>query len=336
MILSTNASLSFNTAGNYPAPRTYPVYTPGAGCGYSFDQPIPFVSNAVHRAAIFGPLMDIYPQAGIDNGKMNWKVFGEYPCRTMVVNYSDIRYFSCTTTHFLTTQMVLYETTNVIEVYVGERPSGCSFNSGSAVLGIQNYDGTQAYTPPGRNTGDWSASSEAWRFTPDGAPNWAFAWLHANYNFISADPTMTVCEPGTYIAQATYYSCGGEIVTDEDTVVITRDVDFEVDLGEDISICGNGEEIVLDATPTPPTDATYEWFLDGVSIPGATASTYTVMPPPITDYFIGVYSVDVTMGDCAINDAIEIEFRQQPIIAEEPLDIGICDASPDPNIVDLT
>ncbi len=63
----------------------------------------------------------------------------------MVISIPNVNYYNgigdvgCNN-QSLTSQIVLYETTNVVEVYVLERPSGCSWNSGNAVIGIQ--DGT--------------------------------------------------------------------------------------------------------------------------------------------------------------------------------------------------
>ena len=72
--------------------------------------------------------------------------------------------------------IVLYETTNVIEVFILQKPTCLGWNNGNAVLGIQNLPGTVAYTPPGRNTGNWDAFVEAWQFLPtDGVNDDPFA-----------------------------------------------------------------------------------------------------------------------------------------------------------------
>src|SRR5690606_39226777 len=126
----------------------------------------------------------------------------------------------------LTSQIVIYETTNVVEVYVENRYSGCSWNDGNAVLGIQNQNGSLGYTAPGRNTGDWAATNEAWLFTPNGASNIAFSWLDASGTVIGTDPTINVCptdQATTYTARAVYTNSNGDVVTETDEVTVTRE-----------------------------------------------------------------------------------------------------------------
>ena len=165
MVIGSNAVVSFDLANNEP----------GDYCDWSFDDPIP--SPNLFLTTIFGPYMDVDPSVQ-GSGFINWAVFGESPCRTMVVNFPNITYFGSACPNLsLTSQIVIYETTNVVEVYVQDRPSGCTWNDGNAVLGIQNQNGTVGYTAPGRNTSDWAATNEAWRFTPNGASNVAFSWL---------------------------------------------------------------------------------------------------------------------------------------------------------------
>jgi len=70
-----------------------------------------------------------------------------------------------------TQQIVLYESTNNIEVYIEDKPVCSTWNSGNAVIGIQNGTGLIGIAPLNRNTGAWSATHEAWRFHYIGDPN---------------------------------------------------------------------------------------------------------------------------------------------------------------------
>src|SRR5690606_5300831 len=71
---------------------------------------------------------------------------------------------------------------------------------------IQNGAGTLATVPPGRNTGAWSATNEAWRFTPSGQSIVDFSWLNEDGSVLSTDTNITVTptETTTYTAQAIY------------------------------------------------------------------------------------------------------------------------------------
>lgn len=131
-------------------------------CPWSFSASCP--SNNLPLNSIFGAYHDIDPSVC---GGIFWDVVGAPPCRTFVVKYVNVCHYSCNNLQS-SMEIVLYETTNVIEVYIQNKPTCNSWNNGNALIGIQNANGTTGLTPPGRNTGPWSASNEAWRFVPTG------------------------------------------------------------------------------------------------------------------------------------------------------------------------
>ena len=293
MVIGSNAVVSFDLANNQP----------GDFCDWSFDDPIP--SPNLFFTTIFGPYMDVDPSVQ-GSGIINWAVFGESPCRTMVVNFPNIPYFGSACPNLsLTSQIVIYETTNVVEVYVQDRPSGCTWNDGNAVLGIQNQNGTVGYTAPERNTSDWAATNEAWRFTPNGASNVAFSWLDSMGTVIGTDTTINVCptdQSTTYTAQAVYTNCNGDVITETDEITVTRIGSFTVDLGGDQELCdAESYDITAEITGGDPTDATFLWNT------GETTQTITVTTS-------GTYSVDVTIGTCTISASVVINFNELPLI----------------------
>ncbi len=77
-----------------------------------------------------------------------------------------------------------------------------------------------------------------------------------------------------------------------------------VTVAADVTSVQVGETATLTATATPAT-ATYQWFVDGVAIPGATSATYaaTTNTPGVYDY-----TVEVTGdGGCTVtSDGVEI------------------------------
>ncbi|WP_026450936.1 gliding motility-associated C-terminal domain-containing protein [Aequorivita capsosiphonis] len=292
MVIGSNAAISFDLNAN----------SPGGYCGWSFDESIP--NPNLFSAAIFGPYMDVDPSVS-GSGQINWTVFGEAPCRTMVVNFPGIPFYSSSCNNLeLTSQVVIYETTNVVEVYVEDRSNGCTWNDGNAVLGIQNEGGSQGYTPPGRNTGNWSASNEAWRFTPDGESNVEFTWLDSNGEVIGTEPTLNVCptEASTvYTAQAVYTNCNGDVVTESDDVTVTRTGSFTLNLGGDQELCDTPSyEITAEVIDGNPADATFLWST------GETTQSITV-----TDS--GTYTVDVSIGTCTLIGSVDINFNERPL-----------------------
>ncbi|MFT4943280.1 MAG: hypothetical protein ACI8RH_001020, partial [Flavobacteriales bacterium] len=323
MVIGSNGVVAFDLASN----------PPNGFCAWSFDESIP--NPALFRATIFGVYMDINPAPSPPTSDINYQVLGEAPCRTMVVSMPNIFYYGCNTQR-LTSQIVIYETTNVIEVYVLDRPSGCSWNDGNAVIGIQNGAGTLGYTPPGRNTGDWSANSEAWRFTPNGPSNVTFEWLDDAGTIIANTPTVSVCPSGTetYTARATYLNCDGEITIVSDDVVITTSSPFSLDLGSDQETCTtNG--IVLTADTAGTAGLSYEWFYNAVSQGPSTVGddSFTVTFPNSGFYTVEVF--DPADTTCVLSDEINVTFNNQPI-ANVPDDLFQCDNGTNTGLFDLT
>jgi len=202
---------------------TFTPQVANSNCPWSYTQSLPDPTLPITNA-IYGVYQDINPAVSTDPivHSINYQVLGTAPCRAFVVNYYNVGQFSCGTSVGLqTSQIVLYETSNVIEVYVQDRTTCAGWNGGRGLIGIQNTAGTQAHFPPDRNTGQWEAHNEAWRFTPAGASNVAFSWLKDGV-FYSNSPTINVCvsETTNMTAQAIYTGCGGQTTTKTDDVLL--------------------------------------------------------------------------------------------------------------------
>ncbi|MBC7534577.1 MAG: T9SS type A sorting domain-containing protein, partial [Ferruginibacter sp.] len=89
--------------------------------------------------------------------------------------------------------ILLYETTNIIEVHVADN-SGQSSSNNTKTLGIENSTGTEATTPTGRNFAAWNvapASPEAWRFSP-ATPAFSYTWSGpASFSSTDQNPAIT-------------------------------------------------------------------------------------------------------------------------------------------------
>lgn len=201
----SNGSISFNPA----VANQY--------CPWAFTASVPSANLPLN--SIFGVYHDIDPSVC---GQVRHQVLGAAPCRTFVLSYDAVCHFSCNSLQS-TTQIVLYETTNAIDVYVLNKPTCSGWNGGRAVIGVQNAAGNVGFTPPGRNTGNWSTSNEAWRFTPSGGePTYVVNW-YADGAMIETGNTLDVCptETTTYTAEATYTGCGGAVVVVDDEFTVT-------------------------------------------------------------------------------------------------------------------
>ena len=66
------------------------------------------------------------------SGSVNYYTTGTAPCRALVISWYDVGLFSCSTPHS-TFQMVLYENTNYIDVYIQDSPGSCSWQNGNGI-----------------------------------------------------------------------------------------------------------------------------------------------------------------------------------------------------------
>jgi hypothetical protein len=214
-IMGSNGMISFNTA------------SAGGPSGYAFSNNLPSLVGALFPNTIYGVYHDIDPSVG---GTVGWELITlNTGCRALVASWSDIPMFSATCNSILYTGMiVLYEDTNVIEVYIKEKNVCSTWNGGNAIVGIQNAAGTQAVVAPGRNglDADWTVTNEAWRFVPSGPSITSIQWFEGsgtsgpmigNTDVINVCPTATT----TYTAQVTYTLCNGNTIVENDETVVT-------------------------------------------------------------------------------------------------------------------
>ena len=161
LLVSSNGYLIFDPIGcttNLPstnaAPNTY--------SGWSITAAIPNTTNAP-RNAILGPWHDIDPAQG---GIIMYSVQGTAPNRRLVVKWENAPLFSSSCGQMINQEIKIYETTNNIEVHIKDKVSCTSWNSGAAILGLHNYNGTQAIVPAGHNyPAVWDETNTAYRFT---------------------------------------------------------------------------------------------------------------------------------------------------------------------------
>jgi hypothetical protein len=198
-------------------------------------------------------------------------------------------HFSCNNLQS-STEIVLYETTNVIEVYVQNKPTCNSWNNGNALIGIQNATGTTGLTPPGRNTGPWSANNEAWRFVPSGPAIWGPIQWFSSSGLIANTNTVQVCPSSTttYTAVTTYTRCDGFTISVSAPITITSNNSYTV--SSNAPICA-GQNLSLTVTGAP-ANATYTWT-------GPNGFTSNQQNPVINNATVnhsGTYSVNIGTG----------------------------------------
>lgn len=212
------------------------------GCASNFNSSIPNVTFPI-KNAIYGVYQDQSLATILGpNTQVNYLVLsqGNYaaPNRRMIINFSSVPLAgaACASAGLQTSQIILYEGHNIIDVHIANRSSCTAINNGNGVLGIQNTSGTLAVTPPGRNTGPWAATQESWRFSPAAADIAATISWSANGTAIAGANVnqLTVCPES-----ATTYSA---VVHYNNTIVDAA------------------SEIAVDITPNPTSDP-FDLFL---------------------------------------------------------------------------
>ncbi len=213
-VISSNNYLSFNAANA----GGYSGWNIGAAVPNNFDAPM---------NAILCPWQDINPGIG---GNIQYSLSGEAPNRVFTVTFCAIPMFSCTDVCY-TSQIKLFETSNIIETHISEKPLCATWNDGAAIHALHNENGTIANVVTGpdgviRNfPNQWTALEDGYRFTPNGSNDYIIdqipyqpvitgntvTWLDINGNVVGSGTTLTInpTESTTYYAQAQLCEGGG-------------------------------------------------------------------------------------------------------------------------------
>jgi len=207
-----NIGFSFCYFGN-----TYTQFWVGSNGWISFlagqpttftTTPIPNAGFNVPKNCIMGPWQDWNPGIG---GQIRYQVQGVAPCRKLVVSWIGVPMFSCTNLQG-TFHIVIYESTNLIENHIANKPNCVQWAGGTAVQGIHNLLGNTAIPVPGRNSTVWTTTNNSYRWTPSGPTvTPTLTWYQVgNPNPIGTGPTITVNPPqggANYTCHLVYPTC---------------------------------------------------------------------------------------------------------------------------------
>ncbi len=159
-VISSNGYIRFDTS----FANAYSAWQLGGGSGI----PIPggpgrLPGNQNCLNSLCGVYSDIYPLLG---GIIDYSTVGVAPNRRFVVNFCSVPMYSCNS-QLITFQMILSETSNVLEVHIGNKDTCTAWNGAYAIEGVQDPTGYVATVVPGRNDSSvWVAHMDAYRFTP--------------------------------------------------------------------------------------------------------------------------------------------------------------------------
>ena len=256
-VVSGNGYLTFDTT-------LASSYSP-----YSINVPIPN-PGTVPENAILAPWHDI--NTGV-SGNIYYGTTGVAPNRMFTVTWCQIAMFSCIDS-IATSQVVLYEGSDKIEMYIESKPLCASWNGGNAVNGLVNLGSTLAdivvdpILAVDRNFPNmWEAYDEGWEFTPNGILNYTInqipyipivageaIWTSVTGDTVGYGPILpiNISSTTTYFADVVG-SCSSGILSDDVTINVSGCFDITL-TSSDASCLGNDGEIMVNpgvGTPSP-------------------------------------------------------------------------------------
>lgn len=136
LLISANGTICFNNTLEH------------GYCQWPIGEAIP--STSAPRNSIFAIWQDLNPSQG---GTIRYQTLGTAPYRMFVVSMDSVQLYSTYDCpgDFYTGQIVLYETSNWIDIYVTNKPDCTNWDNGYGIEGIQDSTGTQGLAVPGRN-----------------------------------------------------------------------------------------------------------------------------------------------------------------------------------------
>jgi len=313
-----NQSNAFTlTVGGAPQPIPY---NGGAGPSGIFTTYYP-------RASIMGAYHDINPNTSPASRRIEYNVFGTAPCRKLVVSYFDVSMFNCSSL-ICSQQIVMHESTGLIEVFFLNKPMCPSWPSGAgaglAILGIQDFTRTKAVAAPGKNCTQWSESNTGYRFTPSGSTSNFVSLGSGLYDMtgtliMPADTLTTTpglldisfpnfCPPAgsnQYVVKTIFASCDNPAnqLISLDTITVDRLNSLGATATKTDATCGPPDGTITVTIPAGVGTPPYTFVLDG-GAPATGPSPHTfngVAPGPhtivVTDFSGGCTStVNITVN----------------------------------------
>ncbi|MCX6258852.1 MAG: PKD domain-containing protein [Bacteroidia bacterium] len=283
---------------------------PGTG-GTGYDPwpntPVPNATTSAPHNCVMGPWKDWYPTVGSSPGNyIFYQTVGAAPNRKFVVSYNNIPMFSCTTL-YSKFQIVLYETTNIIEDNLVNITVCPGWNSGNGTQAIQNAAGTVAYPVTGRNGTNWTAQNETDRWIPSGPPAVSNIAWYANGTQVGTGTTLLISNtttPGTTTYAAKVSVC---------STIISDSLDLTIQPCGVLSITGTNVNCFGYSTGTATVTIsngiapyTYIWS-NGYTVTNSLDSVCTA-----PNLAAGIYMVTVSTLNGAYDLYESIQITQRP------------------------
>jgi gliding motility-associated-like protein len=333
LVASSNGIISFDET-NANGFSHYGILSNGFGLSAFSGTPVDLPSTEYDRAIIMGPYHDIDIAYNTSpNKKIYYQVDGVAPYRRWILGFYEIPlYYTADNCDLLiknTHQIILNESTGIIDVFIYDKQICTGWNEGRAMVGLQNYDQDKGIMAPGRaaSSPPWGSigMNESWRFTPkSGASLFQRVELYdlggnliatgdttsftnsvLGVNFPSICPTASST---TYVIKSTYLKVDDPSVEvyGYDTVNVIKNTAIPpVTADTTKATCGGNGSI----TVTAPLGASYEYSLDGTTYQSSPvfsvpAGHYTIYVREVSGVCVNTKDVDVTSVSALIASAV--------------------------------
>ncbi len=324
LVASTNGLVSFDLS-KANASSHYGILTTGTGltASGSTATPVDLPSTKYDRALIMGVYMDINPfYTTSPTQRIKYEVIGNAPHRKWILSFYKVPTYNTACQNLInnTYQIVLYEGTGIIDIFVYGREICTSWNQGRGMIGLQNYDRDKGIMPTGRAASSplWGNPNmnEAWRFIPKTGPSSykkvqlfdLAGTLIATGDTTSAGnglfqvnfPNICPTANTTYIVKSTYtkFDDPNVEIYGADTVRVTLSGTPPI-IAENVTPAPCGTATTGTITITSPVGANYQYSIDG-------GSTFQVSPVFVKAP--GTYSIIVKniSSGCSVTKDITI------------------------------
>ncbi len=159
LIASTNGFVSFD------------ISKTGTFSHYNDNGNLP--NTLYDPAIIMGPYHDLDPSITTSpTQQIKYQTIGNAPNRKWILSFYKVPLFNCNGLFNNTHQIILHESTGIIEVQIIDKEICNTWNTGRSMVGLQDFTKTKGIMAPNRYMTDppWGSvgMNETWRFIPTG------------------------------------------------------------------------------------------------------------------------------------------------------------------------
>lgn len=335
VVVGSNGLITFDPV-NASCANAWPITQP---IPFSGGSPCLSATTYYPRASIMANYTDLDPRTSASplDRKIQWEVIGTAPCRKFVVSYYRIGVYgnnACGLANPCTFQIVLHESTGIIDIFFENKSCQTTSSGGRAILGLQNWNQDQAVSVPGHNNAVWTESNSGYRFIPSSGPS---RFLQSQLLTLSgtvvatADTSTTipgildlsfpnVCPPAgstQYVVRTSFSACGttGAQLISLDTITVNRTNNLNATATATNTACGPPTGTIVVAVPAGAGTPPFTYQLDG-GTPVISTSPYT-----FTAVASGPHTVVVTDNSGGCTSTINLSVGQNTTLTASPLPV---------------